>query len=274
MRKIIVSIMLLLVLMAPVEAQISIPHVFTTTVPVSQLNTDFSTLGDGALKRDGGIIVGNIAVNSGITIDGVDLSAVLGGTGTPTFSTLTLSSTSASALDVAGGVNAGSGNVGIIDTSGRIPAISSTYFTSLAGANLTGLTAANVTVTPTTNSFSAGDYTAGGTMTWTVAAGDWAGYYYSSIGNLTFVQVYLTQTTVGGTLGPELRIDLPGSMTVSVNATGAMPYLDNGAAGVGVWVAGAGNSYLSLYKDGTTTTNWAAATDATQVRVTAFFYKS
>lgn len=58
---------------------------------------------------------------------------------TPTLAGLTISGTGASALDVAGGINAGSGNVGIVDTTGKIPAISSTYFASLSGANLTGI---------------------------------------------------------------------------------------------------------------------------------------
>jgi hypothetical protein len=42
-------------------------------------------------------------------------------------------------VDFAGGIQAGSGNVNIIDATGKIPALSSTYLASLSGANLTGL---------------------------------------------------------------------------------------------------------------------------------------
>lgn len=45
------------------------------------------------------------------------------------------------AITMASGITAGSGVVGIVGTDGRIPAISSTYFASLSGANLTALTA-------------------------------------------------------------------------------------------------------------------------------------
>jgi len=45
---------------------------------------------------------------------------------------LAVNSSAADALDVAGGIKAGSGNVGIIGTDGRIPALTSTYFADLS----------------------------------------------------------------------------------------------------------------------------------------------
>ncbi|MBI4434828.1 hypothetical protein HY635_03400 [Candidatus Uhrbacteria bacterium] len=48
------------------------------------------------------------------------------------------------ALDVVGGMQAGSGNVNIINSAGKIPAISSTYVADLSGANLTNLNAGNL----------------------------------------------------------------------------------------------------------------------------------
>ena len=47
-------------------------------------------------------------------------------------------------LDVQGGAQFGSGNVDLVDATGKIPAISSTYFASLSGAELTGLNASNI----------------------------------------------------------------------------------------------------------------------------------
>jgi hypothetical protein len=61
-----------------------------------------------------------------------------------TFNTLTVTSTAADAIDVAGGLTAGSGNVAIIDTSGKLPALSATYLASLSGAALTSLDAGNI----------------------------------------------------------------------------------------------------------------------------------
>ena len=81
-------------------------------------------------------------VNSPIVLTG-SLGTITSASSISSLSSV-VTGTGAAALDVAGGINAGSGNVGIVDVSGKIPAISSTYFASLSGANLTGLTAANI----------------------------------------------------------------------------------------------------------------------------------
>ena len=54
-------------------------------------------------------------------------------------------------LDVQGAAQFGSGNVNLIDSSGKIAGISSTYFASLNGSNLTGLTASMVGLGNVTN---------------------------------------------------------------------------------------------------------------------------
>ena len=59
-------------------------------------------------------------------------------TGVTEHQKVAITSTAADALDAAGGIQAGSGNVGIVDTAGQIPAISSIYFADLAATNLTG----------------------------------------------------------------------------------------------------------------------------------------
>ncbi|MFH1099180.1 MAG: hypothetical protein V1723_04685 [Candidatus Uhrbacteria bacterium] len=48
-------------------------------------------------------------------------------------------------LDVAGSIQAGSGNVTIVNGAGKIPAISSTYFANLDGSAITNLNASNIT---------------------------------------------------------------------------------------------------------------------------------
>lgn len=169
-RKLLVAIAALLLLWSvPAAAQITIPFpTFTngTTADADQITADYTALSSAALNRTGGAVTGAITVSAGVTIDGIDIGAVLGGTGTPTFTsvttgTLTVSDTGASALDVAGGINAGTGNIGIVDSTGKIPALSSTFFANLSGVNLTNLTAANLTGTVATlNGGLGGNYSA------------------------------------------------------------------------------------------------------------------
>lgn len=146
MKRSLLSLLLLLGLAQPAAAQITITYTFTngTAADADQVNANFAALSSQALNRTGGTLTGNLAANAGVTIDGVDVGAVLGGIGTPTFSTVTVTSAAASALTVTGGITAGSGVVGIVDTTGKIPALSSTFFANLSGANLTALSAANI----------------------------------------------------------------------------------------------------------------------------------
>ena len=82
----------------------------------------------------------------------------------------TFSSAGAGSLDIGGGLNAGSGNVGIIDTSGKIPALSSTYIADLSGANLTALVAANISAGNLGSSVVASSYSAVAPLTATTGA--------------------------------------------------------------------------------------------------------
>jgi len=66
-------------------------------------------------------------------------------TGTLTAGKLATTDTSATSIDVAGGVTAGTGNVAIVNAAGKIPALSSTYLASLDGSALTGISAGAVT---------------------------------------------------------------------------------------------------------------------------------
>ncbi len=62
----------------------------------------------------------------------------------PVFNTVQVSGTAVNALDVAGGIQAGTGNVQVVDATGKIPAIDATHFASLSGANLTALNGSTV----------------------------------------------------------------------------------------------------------------------------------
>lgn len=173
---------LFLVLAMPVSAQVTVPNTFVTGARIlaSEMNANFDALESNSLNRTGGTITGNILVDSGVTIDGIDIGAVLGGTGTPTFSSLTVTNNSsvggtenvvgnfsvntnkftvaaasgntavAGTLDVESTLTVGSGNVQLTTSAGKIQAISSTYFDNLSGANLTG-----VALLASTNAFTA-----------------------------------------------------------------------------------------------------------------------
>lgn len=62
---------------------ISIPYAFTpgTNILSAQVNADFTELLN-ALDKRGDTLTGNLSVNAAVTIDGVDISAVVGTGGT------------------------------------------------------------------------------------------------------------------------------------------------------------------------------------------------
>src|SRR5687768_7460839 len=167
-----ILVFLLALVPSAVHAQITVPNTLQAgqVIRAAELNTNFSTLGDRALDRvSGGTVEGNLTVNDTITIDGVDISAFLQSTGevrsqtagtvaSPSFSRsgdtstgiyfpnnselgISLAGTSRLTLTASGLTVFG---VNIIGSDGKIPAISSTYFTSLSGANLTSLNASNI----------------------------------------------------------------------------------------------------------------------------------
>lgn len=285
MKKIIVSLLVTALIVTQAEGQVTIPTTFTTSVPVSQLNGNFSTLGSSALNRGGGTITGNISVNSGVTIDGVDIGSVLGGSGTPTFSTVTITGagsalavtnnvaingTGATAIDVAGGITAGSGNVGIVQTDGRIPALSSTYFASLSGANLTSIPWTAMTTTWSSQSYSAGNFSASGSQTWTVDVSDVSTNTYAIFGKTMIWTVFILSSSIGGTPSTELRMTIPNSQTVnaSVGAAGSCAGYNSGGLDVS-WLAVPSNSYIILYTS--FGGNWAASTNNQHISCTMIF---
>lgn len=83
--------LLLVVLTTPAQAQITVTNTFVAgdIVYAAQVNANFTDVGSNALNRTGGTITGNITVSAAVTIDGIDIGAVLGGTGTPTFTSVT-----------------------------------------------------------------------------------------------------------------------------------------------------------------------------------------
>lgn len=171
MKKVLATLLMILAFASGASGQITVPNVLQAgaTIRAAELNTNFDDIATKALNRiSGGTIEGNITVATNITVDGVDLSDFLLSTGevrggtagtvaAPTFSIVGDTGTgwyfpAASQLAAAlGGVQRllldASGLTiygnNIINNTGKIPAISSTYFASLDGSALTNITAAS-----------------------------------------------------------------------------------------------------------------------------------
>lgn len=138
MKRLATLVTLFVLLASSARAQVAIPNTLSAgaVIRAGDLNTNFTTLGNHALDRlSGGTISGNVTLDPGVTIDGIDIGATVCTTCAPTFKDLTLSSP-ATGLTVGGTV--------IINTAGKIPAISSTYFASVDGSALTNLAAGNI----------------------------------------------------------------------------------------------------------------------------------
>lgn len=158
MRKLLLALCLCVGMVGVGEAQITVPNTLVdgTTIVAADLNTNFTTIANHALDRiTGGNLTGNVTADALITFDGVDVGVQACVSCTPTFAKVTTSNTSATSLTVGGGITAGTGAVALVSAAGQIPAISSTYFASLSGTNLTGVAlTGGANVFTSTNSFS------------------------------------------------------------------------------------------------------------------------
>jgi hypothetical protein len=116
--------------------------------------------------------------------------------------------------------------------------------------------------------FSAGNFTGNGSMTWTLASGDQVTFKYTLIGKTMIVSVVLQTTTVGGTPNTDLRIAIPGGFTAAVAMVSPCDIVDNGtfpttsARGRMSVAAGATQIVINTATGG----NWTASTDQTHVR--------
>lgn len=231
MTKRLLILLAIAALTSPVWAQITIPNTFApnTVISSSQMNANFSEVGTKSLNRQGGTITGNIVVNGGITIDGADISAFLQPTGK-----VIVGSTASDALDVAGGINAGSGNVGIVGTDGRVPALSTTYIADLNGGNLTGISFANIV---NVNAFTFGGSSIEGRSdsvypsgaSGTVLAPGMGTFQASTSGNYVLYGLVYSTASTNAFVGLFNLTDFPDTEMVSIistNPNGA--YLESG----------------------------------------------
>ena len=99
--------------------------------------------------------------------------------------------------------------------------------------------------------FNAGDFTASGSMTWTLASGNLIAFAYRLPNpNVMQVSLYIYNSTVGGTASGELYVKLPAGKTArgDYHAT-ALSYYDSAGRQTGVFRALPGQPTLSLMTD-------------------------
>lgn len=118
--------------------------------------------------------------------------------------------------------------------------------------------------------YSAGDFTASGTMTWTVASGDVGGYSYYIRGRTLFFTAQFDTTSVTAPLSTQLRFTVPGNFVINQATQGFAFVIDNGTFTTGRWYSGgAGVLYITVEK--TSGANWQASVNTTYMAMEGFF---
>jgi hypothetical protein len=117
--------------------------------------------------------------------------------------------------------------------------------------------------------FNASNFFAAGAMTWTVASGDQVTFKYTNlIGKTLGITFDLAVTSVGGVVGTDLQMTIPGGFLPAVQSVHPIVIRDNGVADSGWAVAQAGVSYLIIRKRDFS--NWTASANNTYVEGTIF----
>ena len=97
--------------------------------------------------------------------------------------------------------------------------------------------------------YTAGDFTGGGTLVWTVDSGEVGTFRYTFLaGKTMLIWFTLNATTISG-VGADLRIKVPGGYTVARTVRDFMNVAQPGFDGVGVVIATAATTRLDLYCD-------------------------
>jgi hypothetical protein len=123
-----------------------------------------------------------------------------------------------------------------------------------------------------TPAYAAGDFTASGSMTWTVDSGDISTYAYKLDGRRLSVLFAIISTSVGGTLSNNLRIKVPGGFTnTKFVLSVSLNYVDAGSGGntAGFVRITVGGTNIECYKFNVG--NWTSATNNTETYGEIFF---
>lgn len=115
----------------------------------------------------------------------------------------------------------------------------------------------------TTPSFSAGDFTANNSMTWTVAAGDVTTYAYIVNGKMMTVSFWIVTSTVGGTPSSLLKIAIPNSKTATKTMGAYCRIYNNSAYSAGIAYVDGSGTVINISK--MDASNYTGESDATEV---------
>ena len=111
--------------------------------------------------------------------------------------------------------------------------------------------------------FDAGNFTASGSMTWTVEAGDVTTLAYRRLGRMIKVEFYLVTTTVGGTAAIFLRMAIPGGYVALRTAQTLITIIDNGTRATGEASVSASGTKIGFNRQDAA--NWSLSTNNTYV---------
>lgn len=115
-----------------------------------------------------------------------------------------------------------------------------------------------------------GNFTAGGSGTWTVESADQQTYEYDLVAKEITVAFSLVGTTVGGTPSDELYIAIPGGLLAAGTYVGIFYYEDAGGTGTaGYWIVASGDAVIRIRK--LNNAAWTTGTNNTSIRGTARF---
>lgn len=122
-----------------------------------------------------------------------------------------------------------------------------------------------------TPAYASGDFTANGSMTWTVSSGNRTCHRYYLRGRELSMLIALENTTVGGTPSSQLKIAVPGGFTLGTTAFNSFPItaFDNSAtvATAASAVIGASASTITCFANLSQSGNWSLSTGQTNVYV-------
>ena len=112
--------------------------------------------------------------------------------------------------------------------------------------------------------FNAGDFTASGAMTWTVAAGDVGTFMYTIIEKTMTVCFNLNTTSIGGVVSTDLKILIPASKIAIRQVSNPVTLLDNGTRVMGrAFINSLNDTFITIQR--LDAGNFTAAADTTYV---------
>ena len=99
---------------------------------------------------------------------------------------------------------------------------------------------------PNAVAYAAGNFTASGSMTWTVEAADQTTFEYVLQGKWMWVNFLLGGTTIGGTVSSALKIKIPASQTAANSVVTPVRVRNNGTNSIG-YAAVVGDTFIYIY---------------------------